>query len=103
MDETVERQNEKLLNDLLTSKKNIEVLRKNHWKLYAMSHDSGMMVQSEVITTLAGLEETLLHPSNSNKVGNYLLASWWKSKKLSEFLLTDGIWSFRQLLKEPLK
>lgn len=44
MDETDERQNEKSLNGLLTHKKYIDTLRKNHCKLYTMSHDSSSLV-----------------------------------------------------------
>lgn len=61
MDEKVELRNGEMLIELLTRWKEKKVLRRNHWKLYAMSHDSGKMFHFGVSTTLAEIEQIFSH------------------------------------------
>lgn len=59
MDETVIRYNKKLHNNYLSSRKGQRQTCQNQCIIYAMSHDSGMMIFSGVKTTFAELKSLL--------------------------------------------
>lgn len=60
MEESANRYNEKLQNDHLSSRKEKQYIRQNQCRLYLMSHENQMMVQSAMKTTLADHKKLLV-------------------------------------------